>query len=161
MIVTGNIDDISFNVTFNPIKPNLEIEKKDSENKKELLDATYDIYKDDKIVDTITTNDKGYAKSKTLDLGKYYIKEKIAPIGYELDNTKYEFEIKDSKNKKLTLYDKKIKIKKEEIKEKQKEDVKEEIIENPKTIDTTYSIYILIKYNIMLLLGFKKIMKYI
>ena len=41
-------------------------------------------------VDTITTNDDGFAKSKELYLGKYTVVEKTAPNGYVLDKKKYD-----------------------------------------------------------------------
>ena len=47
-------------------------------------------YPKDTKVDTITTNDDGFAKSKELYLGKYTVVEKTAPNGYVLDKKKYD-----------------------------------------------------------------------
>lgn len=45
------------------------------------------LYKKDALVDTITTTKDGVAQSIALPLGKYYVKEKQAPIGYVLQPT--------------------------------------------------------------------------
>ena len=72
-----------------------------------LKGAVYEIYdSDDKIVGKITTDSKGYGKI-ILDYGKYKLKEVKAPIGYELSDKVYEFEInKDSTNINLEVKDK-------------------------------------------------------
>lgn len=45
------------------------------------------------LVDTITTNDDGVAKSKELYLGKYTVIEKTAPNGYVHNTAKYDAEL--------------------------------------------------------------------
>ncbi|MGN0993468.1 MAG: SpaA isopeptide-forming pilin-related protein [Bacilli bacterium] len=72
-----------------------------------LKDAVYEIYdSNDKKVGEITTDSKGYGKT-ILDYGKYKLKEVKAPIGYELSDKTYEFEInKDSTNINLEVKDK-------------------------------------------------------
>lgn len=42
------------------------------------------------VVDTITTNDSGYAESKKLFLGEYTVKEVKTPAGYYLDTKNYK-----------------------------------------------------------------------
>lgn len=62
-----------------------------------LPNAVFEIYtEDDKLVDTIVTKEDGKAKSKLLEYGKYYIKEKSTGSDYYLLNTeKYNIEIKE------------------------------------------------------------------
>lgn len=50
-------------------------------------------YEQGTLVDTITTNDDGVAKSKELYLGKYTVIEKTAPNGYVHNGTKYDVEL--------------------------------------------------------------------
>ena len=50
-------------------------------------------YDQGSLVDTITTDDDGVAKSKELYLGKYTIIEKTAPNGYVHNATKYDAEL--------------------------------------------------------------------
>lgn len=50
-------------------------------------------YEQGSLVDTITTDDDGVAKSKELYLGKYTVIEKTAPNGYIHNGTKYDVEL--------------------------------------------------------------------
>ena len=50
-------------------------------------------YDQGSLVDTITTDDDGVAKSKELYLGKYTVIEKTAPNGYVHNSTKYDAEL--------------------------------------------------------------------
>lgn len=50
-------------------------------------------YEQGTLVDTITTDDDGVAKSKELYLGKYTVIEKTAPNGYVYNGTKYDVEL--------------------------------------------------------------------
>ena len=50
-------------------------------------------YEQGTLVDTITTDDDGVAKSKELYLGKYTVIEKTAPNGYVHNSTKYDVEL--------------------------------------------------------------------
>ena len=71
----------------------LEITKKDQETGTLLSGAVYGVYSDKACttkVDTITTDSKGYAKTKALPVGTYYVKEITAPFGYVLDVNGYE-----------------------------------------------------------------------
>ena len=56
------------------------------------LDSTVR-YEQGTLVDTITTDDDGVAKSKELYLGKYTVIEKTAPNGYVHNSTKYDVEL--------------------------------------------------------------------
>lgn len=50
-------------------------------------------YSKGKLVDTLITDEMGFAKSKELPIGKYYIKETKTLQGYILDDEKYYFEV--------------------------------------------------------------------
>ena len=50
-------------------------------------------YEQGTLVDTVTTDDDGVAKSKELYLGKYTVIEKTAPNGYVHNGTKYDVEL--------------------------------------------------------------------
>ncbi len=50
-------------------------------------------YEQGTLVDTITSDDDGVAKSKELYLGKYTVIEKTAPNGYVHNDTKYDVEL--------------------------------------------------------------------
>ena len=56
------------------------------------LDSTVR-YEQGTLVDTVTTDDDGVAKSKELYLGKYTVIEKTAPNGYVHNGTKYDVEL--------------------------------------------------------------------
>ena len=85
-------------------KGTINIQKADNESGKPLANAEYEIYAKEDIVtpagivkhtagellDTVTTNENGFAESKELYLGAYMVKEKTAPEGYVLDETEYE-----------------------------------------------------------------------
>ncbi len=58
-----------------------------------LAGAVFGIYdKDGKLVDQVTTNDKGYAVSTNVAAGTYTIKELVAPQGYSLNEKEYTVE---------------------------------------------------------------------
>lgn len=62
-------------------------------------------YEKDQLVDTITTNKEGYAISKKLHLGSYYIVEIHTKEGYVLDSTKYDFTLTEKDNKTPIVYE--------------------------------------------------------
>ena len=55
-------------------------------------DGTLRYHKGD-VVDTVTTDDEGFAKSKELYLGKYTVVETKAPTGMVINNEKYSVEL--------------------------------------------------------------------
>ncbi|QWI75905.1 choice-of-anchor A family protein [Bacillus mycoides] len=65
-------------------KGNLQIKKVDANDENIVLkDAKFDVIdKDNNVVDTVTTNEKGIAEVKDLPLGDYFVKEISAPEGY-------------------------------------------------------------------------------
>ncbi|OPF50545.1 SpaA isopeptide-forming pilin-related protein [Clostridium baratii] len=83
--------------------------KVDSKTGGKLKGAVYGIYdKDNNLVDKVTTGDNGEVTTTNLRPGKYYFKEITAPIGYEVNEAKYPFEItfgETSKVKEVTASD--------------------------------------------------------
>ena len=68
-------------------------------------DKTVLYYEKDTLVDTITTNEEGYAISKKLPLGKYYLVEVETGEMYVLDSTKHEIELKEVDNNTPIVYE--------------------------------------------------------
>ena len=75
-----------------------------------LKNAVYEIFKDKECtikVSQLITDEKGNTEAATLPLGKYYVKEKLAPKGFALDETIHEFSIiEEGQTKTLALKDK-------------------------------------------------------
>ena len=78
------------NVSNNVVQGRIAVEKLDSEiNELKLKGAKFTIYNDrNQVVDTITTNENGYAESKLLDYGTYTMRETTPPEGYHSRNNK-------------------------------------------------------------------------
>ena len=86
-----------------------EIVKKDSSTGNVLGGAVYGIYKDKgctSLVEKLTTDQKGYAKSSFLNVGTYYVKEIKAPANYVLSSTVYTLTVKADEVTALTVKDK-------------------------------------------------------
>ena len=79
-------------ITF--IKHDKETEDK-AQYESTLNGAVFEIYAEDKetLVDTVECKDSNTATSKELPLGKYYCKEKIAPVGYVVDENFYAIDL--------------------------------------------------------------------
>ncbi len=113
-----------------PIKGQVEVVKtgetfeiKDgsySYGEKKLEDVTFQIFADEDIltpdknhlyyykgdlVDTITTDENGYAISKALPLGKYFIVETATQDGYVLNTEEYHFELTEIDNQTAIVHE--------------------------------------------------------
>ena len=108
--VTIEWDKTTTKTVSNTLKKGwLEVDKKDDETGTLLPNAKYGVYSDlacTKKVDTLTTNNNGYAKSKKLPIGTYYVKEITAPSGYVLDVNSYEGVVAYNKTTSLHRTDK-------------------------------------------------------
>lgn len=83
----GNTD---ITLTFkNTRTPSLVLIKMDERTHESLEDASFKVYKDGKLVTTVTTDDAGYARISGLSEGYYEIEESVAPKGYILDTTRH------------------------------------------------------------------------
>lgn len=137
-----NLNNLDENIIINNYLPKgkIKIIKKDAENKL-LSGAKFGIYDEKDNLICIKTTDNGIILIEDLAFGKYYLKEIQAPIGYELNNEKYYFEINDE-NKLLEL------------------EVKNDlIIEVPKT-DKNSNILILFTFLTLILIEICSLKKY-
>ncbi|WP_101698674.1 prealbumin-like fold domain-containing protein [Clostridium minihomine] len=83
----------------------LEIVKSSSFDGKLLPFAVYGIYSAGTLVDTLTTDSQGWAKSKPLTSGTYTLKEISAPAHYKLDLKAYQFTIQSEKTIRMSVKD--------------------------------------------------------
>ena len=92
--VKENGEIVKCTMTNKPIKGTLEITKVDISDGKLLPNAHFIIYDENKnqVVKGVTDSN-GIAKFE-LGYGKYYYQEYDAPVGYQLDDTLFPFEIK-------------------------------------------------------------------
>lgn len=119
VLKVGSYDPIELEFEFNIIGAKVEIYKKDNltgnfpQGNASLSGAIYGIYDSEtnKLINTLTTNDKNYAISDYLPyLGSYYLQEISPSEGYNLDSTKYYFNVdKDNLNISLSVYEEVIK----------------------------------------------------
>ena len=81
-------------LTFKNVRePSLKIVKMDKDTHEPLEDVSFKIYKDGKLVTTVTTDNAGYARATGLTEGYYEVEETAAPKGYILDNERHGIHI--------------------------------------------------------------------
>ena len=105
LVETGDIEN-NISLKINVKKTALNITKIDSDNKTTissgegvLSGAIYNLFdKDMNKIGELTIDKNMKSKIENLKYGKYYLKEKIAGTGYELDNKTYEFELNEKIN---------------------------------------------------------------
>ncbi len=73
--------------------PSLVLIKVDRETNVSLEDATFKVYKDGRLINTVTTDNAGYARVSGLTEGYYEVEETVAPEGYILDSTRHGIHI--------------------------------------------------------------------
>lgn len=77
-------------LTFKNVRtPSLVIIKMDKDTHDSLQDASFKVYKDGKVITTVTTDNAGYARVSGLTEGYYEVEETVAPNGYVLDSAKH------------------------------------------------------------------------
>lgn len=77
-------------LTFENVRePSLVVVKMDKNTNDPLENASFCVYKDGKLVTTVTTDNAGYARISGLSEGYYELQETIAPKGYILDRQKH------------------------------------------------------------------------
>jgi hypothetical protein len=111
LISLGNIYHSSKTLVFIFKGGSLKIHKKDKETDSLIGPCKYGLYdKNNKLLKEIQIDNNGYGQYlEYIPVGVSYLKEITAPIGYQLDDTKYYIEIsKDNDIIDITLYDNKI-----------------------------------------------------
>ncbi len=101
--IKNDMEIIKINSMEKVIKGYIELYKVDADTGNtpqgdaSLKGAIYEILdSENKVVDRLITDDKGYAKSNLLPFGNYYIKETEASLGYKLDKKKYSVKIENN-----------------------------------------------------------------
>lgn len=74
-------------------KLTLILSKQDACNHYNLPGASFEVYRDGKLVTTVTTNEAGLAYVPDVKVGYYQVKETVAPEGYTLNNKTYGIHI--------------------------------------------------------------------
>lgn len=99
MVTSGALDPVYSKLNIKSLGGKVEFTKYDKDSitaqgQATLSGAVYGIYNNnDVLIETLTTNDKGYSISGNLpSFGTFYLKEITPSIGYQLDNTKYYFD---------------------------------------------------------------------
>ena len=93
--ITENGQELSFDMQNLRIKGKFVISKADADDEHLLPNAGFRIYDvEGNVVREGRTNSKGICEFE-LEFGKYYYQEFDAPKGYEIDDTKYEFSIRE------------------------------------------------------------------
>lgn len=114
LLATLSLDDIDkIEIDLNPLIGQVKLIKKSNKQSNYLLEnAVYGIYDtNDNLIKKIKTNDDGIGITD-INKGKFYLKEIESPIGYELDDSKYFFDI-DENNlyKEIEIFEKVIESK--------------------------------------------------
>lgn len=114
--IVGGFNDVSKDINIKVNTGSLSITKIDSETLENkaisgtLEGAKYDLFLDNKLITTLTTNTEAKAYIDNLSYGNYVLKEKEASMGYLIDNNSYSFSIDDnSLNISLSLKEEAIK----------------------------------------------------
>jgi len=116
IVVRGSYDEVSINLGIEVSDGSVSVKKLDRDTNSSvpfskyasLEGASYGIYTDkhEKIGSVTTKNDGSSDIFKLYRLGRYYVKEEKAPVGYELDNNIYYFDItKDTLDVEVEVFD--------------------------------------------------------
>ena len=119
MMVPGTVDPVVAGIRIKSYRSTVEVEKLDKETNTNvapgqatLKGATYGVYEKStgNLVTKITTDENGYAKSDAvLTYNEYYLQEIDASTGYLLDNTRYEFDMREKENESVDVFEKVVK----------------------------------------------------
>ncbi len=93
LIFQINEEDLILKYANKAIKGSLELLKVDSKTGLPLKDALIGIYKDNKLIYEIKTNELGKINISNLKYGDYYLMEIKPPLGYYLNTNKITFNI--------------------------------------------------------------------
>lgn len=109
LMTAGDIENVTVPLEVKVIGGSLKIIKHDEDTKTckpsgeaSLKGATYNLYKEDKLIDTLVINDLCEATIDNLEIGNYVLKEISPGEGYLLDKKEYSFTI-DKEHVNITL----------------------------------------------------------
>lgn len=114
VISVGNYEPIILKFNINVTGGKIILNKLDADTEENITSgegrlngAVYGLYDiNDRLVQTLTTNETGSAESDILPLGKYKLKELIAPLGYKIDTSSYNVELtKDNMIAEVNVYE--------------------------------------------------------
>ncbi len=92
--VETNGENVVKNIVNNFVKGKLQITKLVEGKNTPLAGVKFEILDSEKnVIDTVVTDENGFAESKALLYGKYYFREVECPDGYIMDSKENEFEI--------------------------------------------------------------------
>lgn len=98
-VVVRRNNTTTVDVENTKVKGVLQIVKLEKNSKTPIPGVVFEIYdKNQKLVQTLTTDKDGIATSKDIAKGKYTFKEVSAPDGYIMDTNVYDFSITDNNN---------------------------------------------------------------
>lgn len=115
VMVTGNLEPLSEEVTFDVAVGKLILKKYDQDSKScqskengSLKGSVYKLFKEDgTFVNDLEIDDACMATFENLEFGRYYVQEYKPGLNYELDTNPYYFEVTmDTPIKELVVYDK-------------------------------------------------------
>ena len=96
--IKDGLADVGLDFEFpnEPLKHTVQVTKVDGATNKPLAGATIGIYKDERLIKSVTTQADGIATFDDLPKDNYKIKEISAPVGFDINTTPIIVEIPDS-----------------------------------------------------------------
>ena len=102
--ITGTENNRVYEITAEnePTKGKIQITKTDRLDGQPIAGVVFDIYQNETVVGSMTTDDRGIAVSDPLPKGQYTVKERANPEGYVADLVSLNAEVKSDETTKLT-----------------------------------------------------------
>lgn len=104
--IKDGLADVGLDFEFpnEPLKHTVQVTKVDGTTNKPLAGATIGIYKDERLIKSVTTQADGIATFDDLPKDNYKIKEISAPVGFDINTTPIIVEIPDSTSPRTLKY---------------------------------------------------------
>lgn len=100
--ITEHQKTYTVDVENEPTQGKIQITKTDRLDGKPIAGVVFDIYQNETVVGSMTTDDRGVAVSDPLPKGQYTVKERANPEGYVADLVSLDCEVKSDETTKLT-----------------------------------------------------------
>ena len=100
--ITEHQKTYTVDVENEPTQGKIQITKTDRLDGKPIAGVVFDIYQNETVVGSMTTDDRGVAVSDPLPKGQYTVKERANPEGYVADLVSLNAEVKSDETTKLT-----------------------------------------------------------